>query len=34
MDEGCIVEDCAPEQFFTDSSNERVKRFLSQMLHH
>jgi len=34
MDEGCIVEDCAPEQFFDASGNERVKRFLSQVLHH
>jgi general L-amino acid transport system ATP-binding protein len=34
MDEGRIVEDCSPEQFFDDSSNERVKRFLSQVLDH
>ncbi len=34
MDEGCIVEDCAPEQFFDASGNERVKRFLSQVLEH
>ncbi len=34
MDEGCIVEDCGPEQFFGASGNERVKRFLSQVLKH
>ena len=34
MDEGCIVEDCAPDQFFDAPSNERVKRFLSQVLEH
>ena len=32
MDEGRIVEDCAPEQFFDAPANERVKRFLSQSL--
>ncbi len=34
MDEGCIVEDCSPERFFDSSDNERVKRFLSQVLQH
>jgi len=32
MDEGRIVEDCAPAQFFDASANERVRRFLSQSL--
>ena len=32
MDEGRIVEDCAPAQFFDAPANERVKRFLSQSL--
>lgn len=34
MDEGCIVEDCAPDQFFDAPANDRVKRFLSQVLEH
>jgi len=32
MDEGRIVEDCTPAQFFDAPSNERVRRFLSQSL--
>ena len=34
MDEGCIIEDCAPQQFFENSDNQRVKRFLSQVREH
>jgi len=34
MDEGRIVEDCSPELFFDAPGNDRVKRFLSQVLAH
>ena len=34
MDEGRIVEDAAPEQFFSNPKNERTKLFLSQILSH
>jgi ABC-type polar amino acid transport system ATPase subunit len=32
FDEGKIVEDAPPEQFFTAPENERTKRFLAQIL--
>ena len=32
MDEGSIVEEAPPEQFFTNPSNERAQLFLSQIL--
>ena len=34
MDEGRIVENAAPEQFFSNPKNERTKLFLSQILSH
>ena len=34
MDAGQIVEEGAPETFFTAASNERTKQFLSQILGH
>ncbi|WP_367192984.1 amino acid ABC transporter ATP-binding protein [Amorphus sp. 3PC139-8] len=34
MDAGMIVEQNAPEPFFTDPQHERTKLFLSQILHH
>ena len=34
MDRGEIVEENAPEPFFTDPQSERTKLFLSQILHH
>ena len=33
MDEGQIVEQNEPEQFFTNPQHERTKEFLSQILH-
>ncbi len=33
MDEGRIVEEAAPEVFFTNPAQERTRRFLSQILH-
>jgi glutamate transport system ATP-binding protein len=34
MDDGRIVEQSAPEQFFTDPSSDRAKDFLSKILTH
>jgi general L-amino acid transport system ATP-binding protein len=34
MDRGEIVEEGAPEVFFTNAQNERTRRFLSQILPH
>jgi len=34
MDEGRIIENAAPEQFFSNPKNERTKLFLSQILSH
>jgi general L-amino acid transport system ATP-binding protein len=34
MDEGEIVEENAPEAFFSNPENERTKLFLSQVLSH
>ena len=34
MDEGQIVEENEPEEFFTNPHNDRTKLFLSQILHH
>ncbi|MBI2081845.1 MAG: amino acid ABC transporter ATP-binding protein, partial [candidate division NC10 bacterium] len=34
MDEGLIVEENAPEAFFTNPQQERTRTFLSQILHH
>jgi general L-amino acid transport system ATP-binding protein len=34
MDEGQIVEDAAPDQFFDHPKSERTKKFLSQILAH
>lgn len=34
MDEGQIVEENAPKQFFENPRNERTKLFLSQILNH
>ena len=33
MDEGQIVEENTPDEFFTNPEHERTKRFLSQILH-
>ena len=32
MDEGNIVEEAVPEEFFTNPKNERAQMFLSQIL--
>jgi ABC-type polar amino acid transport system ATPase subunit len=34
MDQGEIVEEASPEQFFTAPRNERTRRFLGQILRH
>jgi len=34
MDEGRIVEENKPEEFFTNPQNERTQKFLSQILQH
>ncbi|AWN30709.1 amino acid ABC transporter ATP-binding protein [Streptomyces libani] len=34
MDDGCIVEDRTPEEFFTAPRSERAKDFLSKILKH
>jgi general L-amino acid transport system ATP-binding protein len=34
MDGGEIIEQAAPEKFFTASTNDRTRRFLSQILNH
>ncbi|MEY9995563.1 glutamate transport system ATP-binding protein [Streptomyces sp. V4I8] len=34
MDDGRIVEDRSPEEFFTNPSSERARDFLSKILHH
>ena len=34
MDEGEIIEEKPPRQFFTSPDNERTKLFLSQILEH
>jgi general L-amino acid transport system ATP-binding protein len=34
MDQGLIVEQNTPEEFFSNPKNERTKLFLSQILHH
>ncbi|ABC21802.1 amino acid ABC transporter ATP-binding protein [Rhodospirillum rubrum] len=34
MDQGQIVEENAPAEFFTNPQNDRTKLFLSQILHH
>jgi general L-amino acid transport system ATP-binding protein len=34
MDEGQIIEENDPEEFFTHPRSERTKLFLSQILHH
>ena len=34
MDEGRIIENAVPEQFFSNPKNERTKLFLSQILSH
>jgi len=34
MDDGEIVEENEPEQFFSNPQNERTKLFLSQILKH
>lgn len=34
FDEGCIVEENTPEEFFKNPKHERTKLFLSQILHH
>ena len=33
MDEGRIVEDGTPDDFFDNPQNERTKRFLNQIVH-
>lgn len=33
MDEGLIVEESAPEMFFTNPQSDRSRKFLSQLLH-
>ncbi|MCH7887910.1 MAG: amino acid ABC transporter ATP-binding protein, partial [Proteobacteria bacterium] len=34
MDEGRIVEQAEPEEFFNNPKSDRTKLFLSQILHH
>jgi general L-amino acid transport system ATP-binding protein len=34
FDQGNIVEEKPPEQFFANSEHERTQLFLSQILHH
>ncbi len=34
MDEGAIVEESTPEQFFSDPRTDRAKDFLSKILTH
>jgi len=34
MDEGRIVEEAKPEEFFNNPQNDRTKLFLSQILNH
>jgi len=34
MEDGCIVEDCGPQQFFDNPGSDRVKHFLSQVFSH
>jgi polar amino acid transport system ATP-binding protein len=34
MDEGCLIEENSPEQFFTNPKNERTQAFLSKILSH
>jgi len=34
MDEGEIIEQAAPEEFFSAPKNERTKSFLAQILAH
>ena len=36
MDEGCIVEEAPPEEFFANPKNEKTRNFLGQILvsHH
>ena len=34
MDEGEIIEEAAPETFFSNPRNERTQLFLSQILEH
>jgi general L-amino acid transport system ATP-binding protein len=34
MDEGQIIEENNPEEFFSNPSSDRTKLFLSQILHH
>jgi glutamate transport system ATP-binding protein len=34
MDEGRIVEEAPPEQFFSAPKTERARNFLSKVLHH
>ena len=34
MDEGRIVEQSEPEEFFNNPKSDRTKLFLSQILHH
>ena len=34
MDEGCLVEENSPEEFFTNPKNERTRAFLSKILSH
>jgi general L-amino acid transport system ATP-binding protein len=34
MDEGKIVEQASPQEFFTSPKNDRTKLFLSQILNH
>jgi general L-amino acid transport system ATP-binding protein len=34
MDQGLIVEQNTPDEFFSNPKNERTKLFLSQILHH
>jgi general L-amino acid transport system ATP-binding protein len=31
--DGVLVEDTTPDQFFNNSTNERTRKFLSQILH-
>jgi ABC-type polar amino acid transport system ATPase subunit len=34
MDQGCLVEDAPPAQFFSAPRSERCRSFLERILHH
>jgi general L-amino acid transport system ATP-binding protein len=34
MDQGEIIEEAAPQEFFTQPKSERTRAFIAQVLHH